>query len=126
MSKFNMFILSNGTIGTIDPTGFFTKQGAERDRILEACGAIPAWIVHGDQSLGFQERVTKEYGYPVSQSTGGTIDPDGTYHYPEDPPLYPLISIQDGGEFCYQYEHSMVAFISFKDNKQTVYVTRMD
>lgn len=109
----------------IDPTGGF--EGADDDRILEACGFIPIWVAdwlqnHQDD-LSLKDYLDQTYGfglYPMGEK--GWIDDDGTYHYPGDPDLPPYISIETPVGLLYQYSHGIVAI----PHEGELFVTRMD
>ena len=105
---------------TLDPTGQYTFKGVERGRIIVSLGIIPHWITNEERS--FQEQVTESYGFPVYEMTGGTVDKDGNYVYPEDPVLAPLCKWERDGEVAYMYESAIMAFV--KDGN--TFITRVD
>jgi len=106
---------------TYDPTGYYRKAKCiSTDTIKAHLGIIPYWITTDD--LSFQEQVTESYGFPVFEMTGGSIDIEGNYSYPEDPTLRPLCKWERNGEVAYMYESAIMAFI--KDG--VTFITRVD
>lgn len=109
----------------IDPNNKF--PGVEQARILEACGLIPGWIMdwtlNHSEDLPLKDYLDQTYGfglYAMGEKT--TIDPDGTYHYPEDPDLHPLISFTTPLGTLYMYQYAIVAI----PTEDGLFVTRMD
>jgi len=113
--------MTHSTI-TIDPLGKFS-QTSEKS-IIEACGIIPYWIVNGDHDKKIMDIFREKYSFGIHEMTGATILNNGTYLYPEDPPLYPLIRLHRGGEVMFQYDHAIVA-VTRPDTGET-FITRMD
>lgn len=115
----------------IDPTGKITEdapKGQLKEHILDACGLIPHWVVSwnkepeaGPKALFDFLDIT--YGFGMHKM-GGTLDADGTYRYPQDPPLYPLISMETRDGTLYQYDYGIVA-IPMGDQGGH-FITRMD
>ena len=108
-------IFLNSVSCVIDPTDHFSEL--DPVRLLEACAPIPYWI-DVNASPSFQEQVDTKYCFGLFEIKGGTIDENGVYHYPEDPPLYPLAK----WEVAYMYQHAIISFI--KDGE--TFVTRVD
>lgn len=108
---------------TIDPHDKF--NGAPESRILEACGLIPMWVadwIRSPTQKTLKEYLDDVYGFGLYEMTGGRIDDNGAYHYPDDPTLYPLIQIEtDEGTF-FMYEYSIVAIPTVNG----YFITRMD
>jgi hypothetical protein len=111
----------------IDPNKQFTR--ASSDRIMEACGIIPgfAWEAEEHAEAGrdaVHQAMEKCYGFPAPPSnTGASIDENGVYTYPDDPPLHPLMEIGLGhGVTVRIYQH---AFVAISDAGGTI-ITRMD
>ena len=94
----------------IDP---LLKHGEwTQKQIIEMLGLVPNWAAEGlvnDADGGMKETLINNYPYYGGAMTGGTIEEDGTYHYPEDPPLYPLVSMRGKNETFFMYEYGMVA-----------------
>lgn len=103
----------------IDPTDSFIH--VEPERLVDACGFIPYWIDVTDER-SFQQQVDDNYGFGLSEFNGAKVSGDGTYAYPDDPPLKPYLKWERPGEVAYMYAHAMMSFI--KDGK--TFVTRVD
>ena len=108
---------------TYDPLKQY--RNVKPGRLKEACAFI--WMQSAQAAalgIGLKEVINEHYGYPTYEFKGGTVDPDGTYRAPEDPPLYPLCEINTGEEMVYMYEHEI---ISIRDRLTgNTYVTRVD
>lgn len=115
---------------SIDPTKSFA--GANKDRILDACGLIPMFVV---DAFSAGKATTKDvygsmvesYGFGDMSSTDwGTVEPDGTYvsSYDEDEDLKPLIelSFPENPVKVYVYQYAIVAVV---DPDNTI-ISRMD
>lgn len=103
----------------VDPNNKF--PGVDSQNLLGFCGLIPGWI-RDDPTLSFQEQVIGSYGLPAPEMTGGVLDADGCYRYPDDPPLHPIVKWQRGEEVMYMYDLAIVSFV--KDG--VTFVTRVD
>lgn len=106
-------------IAQIDPLAKF--PGVPETRIIEACGLLPRFVLADDAPI--RANLEHCYAFGVHEITGGTIDPDGTHHYPEDPDLYPLMVIRKGAERMFIYEAAIVGILG--DDGAT-FVTRLD
>ena len=105
----------------IDPLDKFPDLSEKQ--IMEICGLIPYWILTPEHiNLSIKEILEIEYKWGMNYFDKGEIGRDGTFYYPEDPPIYPLILMKREKEILYQYESGMV---SFTDNGHK-YITRMD
>jgi len=111
----------------IDPCEGF--EGAERGRLVEACGLLLPWAVLA-LSVGVEageelrDKMAELYQFGIHESVGGSVDRDGVYSYPEDPPMRPLASVIDSeGHEALIYQHAVIAF---RDRAGWCYVTRMD
>lgn len=90
----------------------------------EELGLLPYWVLNDAYfHLPLREAMEDQYQFPLYEIDGGEVDADGTFYYPDDPPLHPLIRIERLGEVFLQYHYGMVAFID-KDGQS--FVTRMD
>lgn len=112
---------------SVDPNSAFTR--APQGRLVEACGIIPDFFIHAirEGADGTAREALKAmndvYGFPVSPMPGGEVDQYGTYRFPEDPPLEPLMKLEaPGGVTLYIYQYAIVALV---DPEETI-VTRMD
>lgn len=100
------------------------KHNQPKRYILVICGLIPLWLVdEANFGLIANEVFEKEYTFGVYEMTGGQVDEDGVYYYPEDPPLYPYYAMTRGKETIYQYEYGIVSIIR-EDGSQ--FITRLD
>ncbi len=104
---------------TIDPTNSFTD--VDPQRLIEACGLIPYWVDVTDER-SFRQQVDDNYGFGLYEMSGGTVDGEGVYRYPEDPDLLPYLKWERDGEVAYMYSHAIMAFV--KDG--VTFVTRVD
>ena len=123
---------ASSTVVIIDPLDHFlnTKETASAykvtvDRILQELGILLNWVTtrHKDETM--RQALKRNYSavsgmYPM---TGGEINEEGIYKYPEDPDLVPLIKCIDGEETVYMYSYGIVAVVH--EGKET-FVTRMD
>ena len=93
--------------------------------ISEACGILPLWLVNAPDDEKMLDTFKREYQFPFSESTGGKLDTDGTYLYPEDPPLYPLLMVYKPStkETYYQYSY---AWVAIEQEDGSTYFTRLD
>jgi hypothetical protein len=108
----------------IDPTGSF--KDCDPNKLVEACGLLPIWAIQADfYEGGFKEALTTLYAfYTGVDMEGGIIKTDGTYCYPGDPDLKPLLSMQIPrvSGICYFYQYGIVAVVTDSET----WVTRMD
>ena len=121
---------------TIDPTGHYTsklkgdKLKAMERRLVMALGIVPQFVNEAFEKMeepptveSFYKAVCDEYQFYMGPMEGGTIDADGVYEYPEDPPLYPLVSWGVGeGITIYMYQYAIVGVTE----GDTTLITRMD
>jgi hypothetical protein len=63
-----------------------------------------------------------QYGFPVAPMTGGEVKEHGAYLYPEDPELYPLVTLKAPSTTVHIYQYGMVAVIE----KGSTTVVRLD
>lgn len=115
---------------TFDPLKKYTKY--PRVDLREAMGLIPYFIIEAatDGPNGARDvldAMNRTYGFGGPEMTGGTIEEDGTYTYPEDPDLYPYAKFNLSGPegsiadvFVYPY-----AIVAVRDDKETL-ISRMD
>ena len=110
----------DGLTLNIDPLDHFKADPLE---IATALGFIPAWLSKANEYPNIKTALIDQYVYYMGDITGGEIDSDGVYRYPEDPPLYPLASAELDGERFYQYQYGIVATVT-SDGQQ--WVSRFD
>ena len=106
-------------IAQIDPLAKYPH--ASPARILEACGLIPRFVLADDAPI--RANLEHCYAFGVHEITGGSVDADGTHHYPEDPDLYPYMVIRKGDERLFIYPSAICAILG--DDGST-FVTRLD
>ena len=106
----------------VNPTGKSRYSGSQ---ILEMSGLLLHWAKTGDEAgLGFKHTFERTYQFGLHEVTGGKVDDEGVYTYPEDPSLFPVIKITRAtGEACYIYDYGIVAII---EADGTQFITRMD
>lgn len=109
---------------SIDPTDYYTKDN--HHNIVNRCQTILNWALNPNfKHSSFKDAVLQQYLYKADFPMGGTIDHNGIYKYPEDPPLHPLLMISRDNDIMYFYEYDIIAL---KDAKQAsgYYITRVD
>ena len=108
----------------IDPTHSYTH--AEPQHILEVMGYLPQWLDEG-LSLGedCQTALTSRYSYYSGPSSIKelTFEMDGSYTYPGDEKVAPLLTLKREDETLHFYPHAFVVVI--KSDGDT-WMTRMD
>ena len=107
----------------IDPNSKYTK--VDQPILAEACGILPLWALNHDYlDLPLREAFSKQYlAGCIIPFKGMTVDPDGTAHYPGDPPYDPILKIVRGEETCYIYQYAIVGIVQPDGSS---YFTRMD
>jgi hypothetical protein len=112
---------------TPDPTGTFT--GIKHNKLLAACGLLPYFVqeaaLSGPLDATDTMEVLKEcYGFPAAEMSGGKVTKDGTYQYPDEPDMAPMVSFKidatDTEVLVYQ-----LAIVAVRDSETTL-ITRMD
>jgi len=89
---------------------------------LEACGLPLHWVIAWDGVGSLKEYLKGCYGMPMLAMTGGSIAENGTYSYPEDPDLQPLVKVEMESCTYYQYHYGIVAIVT----SEGTFVCRMD
>ncbi len=120
------------TVIKTDPLGAFS--GIKGTKLQEACGLIPYFIQEAalsdplDATEAF-DMLLESYGYGGSDMLpegAGEVLEDGTFVYPEDPDLAPMVSFVIQGEkdtieiLVFQYGYVVVR------DKANTHMTRMD
>lgn len=92
---------------------------------MEVLGIPPHWALNPEFfHLPLKEALEIQYGFgSLIEIEGGSVTADGTYLYPGDPPLKPLIEIGRGDETYYQYDYAIIAIVQ---KSGETFVTRMD
>lgn len=102
----------------------FIRMTLNSSPFPEELGFLPMWAMNPTfRDLSLRDALEQQYGLPLYEISGGTLDKDGTYRYPGDPPLAPLIRIDRGDEVFYQYPHAIVVIV---DAQGGIFATRMD
>lgn len=91
----------------IDPTGH--HKDAEPRRLLDACGFLPGWAAELEEGQTFEEVFKIHYPYWAGyMSKDSTMNDAGVHSYPEDPDLYPLVSMTSPTEELFIYQYGIV------------------
>lgn len=112
----------------VDP---HNKYSLTLDQTIEACGFLLPWALdwfHEASPLPLSEYLQQAYGFPSPHHKGATIDSIGTFLYPDDPPLSPIIKLtferEDTLSTLYIYPYALIAI---QDAPTTsFFITRMD
>ncbi len=106
----------------IDPLNKYPHVSEEN--LIATLGFIPGWALNSEfEDKPLKEALDVQYGFGLYEMTGSTIEEDGTWKYPEDPDLFPILELKRGNETLYQYEHGLVAIVQ-EDGSS--FCTRMD
>ena len=111
----------------LDPTNH--HEGVPDSRLIEALGIVPSFVAYAAvehteaTARAILDAMAEAYGFYMGDMEGGTVDAEGVYQYPDDPPLYPLVRWKlDDDVTVYMYQFAIVA-VQDKDN---TIITRMD
>lgn len=117
---------------SVDPNKYHVPIGATMDRLVQACGIIPAFAAEAyvkghETAQDVYGAMVEAYGFGDMSSTDwGTVDPTGVYKstYDEDPDMQPLVELSspDNPVKVYIYQYAIVAVV----DKDTTIITRMD
>ena len=113
---------------TIDPLDKF--ENIDNHKLFEACGLIPlfaadAYMDKHDTAEAVYKAMTASYGFGEYRFEGeGSVTGGGTYQYPEDPDLHPLVLLQspENPVEVFIYQHAILAI---RDGDTTI-IGRMD
>ena len=111
------------TTTTYDPS----KKHPTMDEatIDEYCAILPYWVNNTPDGVDLVESLTTQYGFGTMLAMkGGIVSSTGTYSYPKDPDLYPLLRIDRVHETVFIYHYGIVSIL-YKDGRPS-YTTRMD
>ncbi len=115
----------------VDPLKKFTH--IPRKSIISSAGDLVHWLVLalgtcavvGEPMNNTMDSIYAHGGGIGSNMNGrnnATMDDDGTYHFPGDPPQYPIMSLRcptlDDGPTAFIYNH---AFLAWKDHHMDEY-----
>ena len=112
----------------LDPTKSFTNAPIER--LVQAMGILPNWVAEALEAgcadiEALTASLADSYGFgELHNLKGGEVAKDGTYQYPQDPPLRPLAKIETADLAIYFYPHAMLSIVEKKSGD--AFVTRMD
>ena len=112
----------------IDPTSHYIANGKDIHRAVHDYYILFNWLFAGkevDVTKRAKDILIDSYAYYMGDMdiTTSTFDMDGTYHYPEDPPMYPLVRVKYEDETVYFYPHAFVASIQ---SDGTTWMSRFD
>lgn len=114
------------TGGGFIATKIYKDKDYSFDKVKEILGLIPQFLQDGDPfEHGFKTALGGQYGMPLHEMEGGTVDDNGNYLYPSHTTLHPLASYETVEQICYQYHDGIIAILS-KDDSKPNFVTRMD
>ena len=94
-----------------------------RRELIEACGIIPQFVFGTHDTMAKNMEENYEYFLGDWKQGDATIDEEGRFCFPGDPPLVPLMSIVCNDEVVFIYSHAIVAVI--KEGEPMKW-TRMD
>ena len=111
----------------VDPTSHF--KGVPQSRLVEALGIVPSFVAYAAveapeaTARAVLDAMAEVYGFYMGDMEGGSVDAEGVYSYPDDPPLYPLVRWKlDDDVTVYMYQFAIVAV---KDGNETI-IARLD
>jgi len=115
--------------GSINPSNYSDWDGVPLNKLLGLGGLVTNWFTdycYDELDTPIVEYMRDVYKFGLYEMTGGTVDGDLIYQYPEDPQLHPAFHLKakhNGAEMvCYQH-----AIFAFRDKPEDEwYVTRMD
>jgi len=108
----------------VDPTDSFAS--VSMNQCIETCGILPHWALHAlHQSAEIGEFMEGCYGFPIYEMEGGEVEQDGTYTYPGDPKLPPIMVLYNGEKEILIYQYAIVAWRD-RTLGAPAFVTRMD
>lgn len=103
--------LSNEFLMVTNPSGYEHFVPDPR-ALIEACGFLPSMLVKSEvKGQPFKETLDANYPFGSRWNDRATVDKNGVYHYPEDEPLHPIVSVTnvETGEEAYIYQYGIVA-----------------
>ena len=110
----------------IDPHDMWPSSPED---VFSWCGFLPNWVTEYGQAnhltMTLKQHLDNCYGFGLYEMKGGKVEDDGSYTYPDDPTLHPLIQIElEGGAEFLQWEHGICAMR--QSATEDWFVTRMD
>lgn len=108
-----------------DPTNHWAEKGVQGQHIVDKTRIPILWSLNADWRITLLERIQEMYDYgwhPMKGFEHNVIT--GIMYYPGDPPLYPLVYVQNGPDenqdHLWFYNHD---WISIFDKSTLEYVT---
>jgi len=101
----------------LDPNkkfGHMTDQ-----ELADSLGLIPTFIELEDEDVITAALNRYQFGGPSMK--GGTVDSNGVYLFPEDPPLEPYATCMAGGKTIYVYAYGMISFVDIITKETVTY-----
>lgn len=99
-----------------DPTNHWQSKGVDLNYLAHRVNVVVCWAMNSDWNSKLLDRIKSRYLYAWAPIKGFTIDGDGVMHYPGDPPLYPLLYIeQDNGkeiDYLWFYNHDWISIFN--------------
>ncbi len=107
---------------TIDPLN--KHSNVQEENLIRTFGFIPQWALNSEfEDKPLKEALDIQYGFGLYELTDTKIKDDGTWKYPGDPDLFPILKLKRGNETLYQYNYGLVAIVQ-EDGSS--FCTRMD
>lgn len=97
-------------------------SGGTKTLAVADCGLVLPWVQAWDGSGSLKDYLEGRHGFPLHEMSGGSVDADGVYSYPEDAALKPLVKVEFESCTFYQYFYGILAIVS----PEGTYITRMD
>jgi len=94
---------------TVDPTGHYASKNKNPSDVVQACGILTNYALMGNATIS--ANLAANYTYFTGWSEphkDAAMDDEGVYQYPEDPPLHPLIKLEQGNEEVFIYPYAIV------------------
>ena len=109
----------------LDPTVYWRARGATKKWLIDVVGILPHWAVTAwSEFPSIKEGMEELYGFGrLYEMTGGEVDEEYVYRFPEDPPYHPQMVLKLGDEdVVVIWPYSIVGI--YEDSKW--FITRMD
>ncbi|WP_067586493.1 hypothetical protein [Endozoicomonas ascidiicola] len=95
------------------------------NHIYNELGIVMMWLDTANPT-SLKQQIEDNYQMPVTWQNDADVDGEGNFYYPEDPTLYPLVTVKrlDNSETLHLYHYGIVSFID--QAAQTIESTRID
>ena len=105
-----------------DPTNHWQSKGVDLNYIADKVNIVVCWAMNSDWNSKLLERIKSRYLFGWHPMEGFEHDViAGTMYYPGDPPLYPLLYIQNGpdeaGDHLWFYNHDWISIFNTETQK---------